>query len=307
MAKKGVLLLNMGGPDSIEAIKPFLFNLFSDPYIVNLDILQKPLAWFISNLRAKKVKKAYKLIGGKSPIKEITISQALELESILGQDFKVKVGMNYWHPFIDEALHEFERERIKNLIALSLYPQYCHSTSASAIEKFKQFASDRFEYKIISSWYDNPFYIDAWVESITKTLNMYGNGYVLFSAHGIPLSLYKLGDPYISQTEKTVNLIVEKLKLNDWIICYQSRTGPVKWVGPSTEQTIKKLAGEGIKRIFIVPVSFVSDNIETLYEIDFVYSSTAQKLGVQLIRVPSLNTEPKFIEALRHLVLKYTD
>lgn len=307
MAKKGVLLLNMGGPDSLKAVKPFLFNLFIDPYIVNLDIFQKPFAWLISTLRANKVKKAYKLIGGKSPLKEITIKQASELERALGQDFRVKVGMNYWHPFIDEALQEFEREGIKNLIALSLYPQFCFSTSASVIEKFTRAASGRFEYKIISSWYDNPFYIEAWVENITKTLNIYGNGYVLFSAHGIPLSLYNLGDPYIGQTEKTVSLIVEKIKLNDWMICYQSRTGPVKWVGPSTEQTIKKLAEEGVKKIIIVPVSFVSDNIETLYEIDVVYSSKAQKLGVQLIRVPSLNTEPKFIEALKHLVLKYTD
>ncbi|MCX7988234.1 MAG: ferrochelatase [Thermodesulfovibrio sp.] len=303
MAKKGVLLLNMGGPDSIDAVKPFLFNLFNDPYIANFGILQKPLSWFITTLRSEKVKQAYRLIGGKSPLKEITLQQAHELEKKLGRDYKVKVGMNYWHPFIEKSLKEFEDEGIKYIIAVSLYPQYCHATTASAIEKFKRFAKGRFDYKIISSWYENPLYIEAWIENIKETINKYGNAFILFSAHGIPVSLYKKGDPYISETEGTVRLIIRKMHLTEWKLCYQSRTGPVKWVEPSTEETIKEIAKQGVKKAFIIPISFVSDHIETLYEIDIVYTEMAKKLGLELIRVPSLNTKPKFIEALKSLVI----
>ncbi len=307
MAKKGVLLLNMGGPDSLDAVKPFLFNLFQDPYIANFGILQKPLAWLISNLRNEKVKKAYRLIGGKSPLKEITLKQASELEKALGSDYRVKIGMNYWHPFIEDSLKEFENERIKFIIALSLYPQYCHATTASAIEKFKKFSKDRFDFRIINSWYDNPFYIEAWGENIKDTINKYGDGLILFSAHGIPVSLYEKGDPYIKEIEETVKIIVKEMNLSEWELSYQSRTGPVKWVGPSTEEKIKELAKRGIRKIFIVPISFVSDHIETLYEIDIIYKKMAADVGIELIRVPSLNTNTKFIEALKSLVLNQTE
>lgn len=303
MAKKGVLLLNMGGPDSLDAVKPFLLNLFNDPYIANFGLLQKPLAWLISNLRSNKLKQAYKLISGKSPLKEITLKQAHELEKALGKDYKVKAGMNYWHPFIKDSLKEFENEGINYVIALSLYPQYCYATTASTIEKLKNFTKDRFNCKIISSWHENPLYIEAWIENINNTINKYGNAFIIFSAHGIPVSLHRKGDPYIKEIEETVKLIVREMKLSEWKLCYQSRTGPVKWVEPSTEETIKEMAKEGIKKAFIVPISFVSDHIETLYEIDIVYREMAKNLGLELIRVPSLNTNPKFIEALKSLVI----
>ncbi len=303
MVRKGVLLLNMGGPDSLDAVKPFLFNLFKDPYIANLGIFQKPFAWFISTVRSKNVKKNYEQIGGKSPLKEITLQQAKNLQSSLGMEYSVKVGMNYWHPFIDEALREFEKEEIKNLIAISLYPQFCHATSASIIEKFKTLASGKFQYKIISSWFDNPFYIDAWIENIERTIKKHGEGFLLFSAHGIPLSLHKKGDPYVSQIEGTVKSIIKKMNLKEWAISYQSRTGPVKWLEPSTENKIEELSKSEFKRIYIVPISFVSDHIETLFEIDIIYKKMATEKGVELIRVPSLNTNPKFIEALKSLVL----
>ncbi len=307
MAKKGILLLNMGGPDSLDAVKPFLFNLFQDPYIANFGILQKPLAWLISNLRDEKVKRAYRLIGGKSPLKDITLKQASELEKALGSDYRVKVGMNYWHPFIEESLKEFENEGINYIVGLSLYPQYCHATSASAIEKFKKSAKERFNYKIIGSWYDNPLYIAAWTENIKSTIEKYGKGMILFSAHGIPVSLYEKGDPYIKETEETVKIIAKEINLSEWELSYQSRTGPVKWVRPSTEEKIKEFAKRGIKKIFIVPISFVSDHIETLYEIDIIYKKMAADVGIELIRVPSLNTNPKFIEALKSLVLSQTE
>ena len=303
MNKKGVLLLNMGGPDSIDAVKPFLFNLFKDSNMANFGVLQKPLAWLIANLRSKKLRKAYELIGGKSPLKEITIKQAYELKKALGDGYSVKVGMNYWHPFIEEALEEFEKEKINHIIAIPLYPHYCQATSGSVIKRFKRLAERRFSFKIISSWYENPFYIKAWIENIKNSIEKYGEGLVLFSAHGIPLSLYKKGDPYLKETEQTVRIIVKEMNLAEWQLSFQSKVGPVKWVKPSTEEKIKELAEKGIKRIYIVPISFVSDHIETLYEIDIVYKQMANSLGVQLIRVSSLNTSFNFIEALRFLVL----
>jgi len=303
MDKTGVILLNMGGPDSIEAVKPFLQNLFNDPYIANFGLMQKPLAWLISTLRSSKVISAYKLIGGKSPLKIITLSQAFALQKSLGEEFYVKVGMNYWYPYIEESLKEFENKKIRQVIALSLYPQFCQATTASAINRFKKFADGRFDYKIISSWCDYPLFIEAWIEKIQDVINKAGEGFILFSAHGIPLSLHKKGDPYVSEINRTVNSIVKAMKLKEWSICYQSRTGPVKWVEPSTEKAIQEVVKKGIKKVFIVPISFVSDHIETLYEIDIVYKNMAEKIGLQLIRVPSLNTSHRFIEALKSLVL----
>ncbi len=304
MDKIGVILLNMGGPDSLEAVRPFLYNLFSDPYIANFGFMQKPLARLISTLRANKVKDAYKKIGGKSPLKEITLKQAELLEKALGENFSVKVGMNYWHPFIEESLQEFERKGIKKIIALSLYPQYCRATTESILERFKKVVKDKFSYKIISSWCDYPPFIEAWCENIKDALSEKSTPFTLFSAHGIPLSLHEKGDPYISEVEKTVKAIVKALKINDWSICYQSRTGPVKWVEPSTEKAIETLARKGMKKTIIVPVSFVSDHIETLYEIDIIYKKMAENLDIELIRVPSLNTSQKFIESLKLLVLE---
>lgn len=305
MDKIGVLLLNMGGPDSLNAVKPFLYNLFSDPYIANFGFIQKPMAWFISTLRAKKVKKAYEKINGKSPLKEITIAQAIALEKALGNNFKVLVGMRYWHPFIEESLNEFKKLDIKKIVAISLYPQFCTATTSSVIEKFKECAKGYFEFKIISSWCDYYLFIDAWIEQINQSFEKYGRDcFVLFSAHSIPLSLYKKGDPYISEVERSVKAITNKMKLQQFKIAYQSRTGPVKWVKPSTEEVIEELAKSGNKKILVVPISFVSDHIETLYEIDIVYKKKANDFGIQLYRVDSLNTSPKFIEALKNLVLE---
>lgn len=305
MDKIGVMLLNMGGPDSLSAVKPFLYNLFTDPYIANFGFMQKPIAWLISNVRAGKVKKAYEKIGGKSPLKEITEAQAKALQKALGEEFHVLVGMRYWHPFIEESVEEFKKLNIKKVVAVSLYPQFCSATTSSAVERFIRLANGSFEFKTVSSWCDHPLFIEAWVEQIKKAFESHGSEcFVLFSAHGIPISLHEKGDPYISEVEKTVNAIASKMKLKEFKICYQSRTGPVKWVEPSTEEVIKELNKKGVRKILTVPVSFVSDHIETLYEIDFVYKKMADELGVKLYRVESLNTSPKFIEALKNLVLE---
>lgn len=303
-SKVGVLLLNMGGPDSIEAVKPFLFNLFSDSYLVNFGKLQKIFAFLVSNLRAKKVKNAYKKIGGKSPIKDITLSQAKALEKKLGEDFKVFAAMRYWHPFLRDVVDELKNERIKKLIVIPLYPQFCKATTGSVIEAFKQIANSHFNYRIIKSWCDFPPFIEAWVENIEKAFRKFGKDcFVLFSAHGIPESLVRSGDPYVEEVKKTVKAIVDKTGLKNYKVSYQSRTGPTKWVSPYTERVIEELSKEKIKKVLIVPISFVSDHIETLYEIDIVYKEKAKSIGVNLYRVDSLNDSEKFIEALKALVL----
>jgi len=303
--KTGILLLNMGGPDSPDAVRPFLYNLFKDPYIVNFGVMQKPLAWLISNLRAGRVKKAYKKIGGSSPLKNITEAQAQKLQDALGDGFFVKAGMRYWHPFIEEALTGFEGCGVKKIVALSLYPQFCSATTSSVVNKFKELARGKFDFTVIDSWCNYPDFISAWASQIESSLEKHGRDcLIVFSAHGIPVSLVKKGDPYVSEVKTTVKAIADKMKISHWRLCYQSRTGPIRWTEPSVEQTIEEIAKSGIKKVLIVPISFVSDCIETLYEIDIVYRKKADSLGVELYRVPSLNTSAEFILALKNLVIE---
>ncbi len=333
----GVILLNLGGPDSLQAIRPFLYNLFSDRKIIRLgpSILQKPIAWLISSLRSKKTKKMYQLIGGRSPILDITIAQANALEEALNNppstpfdkgehreitnlllSFKVLVGMRYWHPFIEEVVPEISRYGTKKLIAISMYPHYSYATTGSSISRLTDVLSGYpIEVASITSWFDHPLYIDALIalikkglESFTVTQELQAQNSdahipVLFSAHNLPEKLIKAGDPYVNQVHGTIQEIIKKLNI-EWHLSYQSKSGPVKWLEPSTEEIIKRLAESGFKNILLVPISFVSDHIETLFEIDVLYKDKARKLGVNLKRVDSLNIHPLFIEALKDLVIK---
>lgn len=371
--KIGVILLNLGGPDSLDAVKPFLYNLFSDSQIIKLGppFLQKPLALLIATTRAKKTKKFYSLVGGKSPILDITLAQARALEELLNKQnesenrrigekrtseiqsftdspshrftvspsFRVYVGMRYWHPFIGEVIPEIYNSGIRRLIALSLYPHYSIATSGSSLSKFKEVAAEYpIEFLSICSWFDHPLYIEALVDVIKKGLKSFsletsgisatdtdkspltpftegglggitekgGKGgfddiHILFSAHSLPQKMIDEGDPYVNQIMATIGEITKRLQI-EWHLSYQSRSGPVKWLEPSTDEEIKRLAKEGIRNILVVPISFVSDHIETLYEIDILYKNLAEGLGVALRRVDSLNTHPVFIEALKDMV-----
>ena len=325
----GVILLNLGGPDSIQAVKPFLYNLFSDRQIIRLgpSFMQQPLAWLISTTRSKKTEQYYKLIGGKSPILEITTAQAKALEKLLNglgdknskfsgaMSFRVYTGMRYWRPFIEDAVLQMQKDGIKKVIALSLYPQYSIATSGSSFSKFNEVASHfQMETACVESWYNNTYYIDALVDVIGKGLGSFfpsspaGNSsfndvLVLFSAHSLPQKIIAQGDPYVDQTMGTIQEITKRLNIK-WRLSYQSKSGPVKWLAPSTEDKIQELAKEGVKNILMVPISFVSDHIETLYEIDILYKNLAGALGVQMKRTESLNTHPVFIEALKDIVLK---
>jgi ferrochelatase len=312
----GVILLNLGGPDSLDAVKPFLQNLFSDRDIIRLgpSFLQKPIASLIIKMKLKKTLTAYSLIGGKSPLLDITSAQAKALEKSLNSSqftahgsrpFKVYIGMRYWHPFTEESLQQMRKEGIKKIIALSLYPHYSVATTGSSVKDFKASASKySFEYFCVTSWCDHSIYIDALVEKIQLALHSFDKRpVVLFSAHSLPQKFVDAGDPYVREIEATIDKITKKMDIQ-WHLSYQSKTGPVKWLEPSTEHMLHKLAGKGVKDLLVVPISFVSDHIETLYEIDMIYKGMAQGLGINLKRVESLNTSPKFIEALTDIVIK---
>ena len=331
----GVILLNLGGPDSLQAVRPFLYNLFSDREIIRLGppFLQKPVAWLISFFRSKKTKRLYSLIGGKSPILNITMAQAKALEEALNPlfpplekgskggfergghrgVFRVFVGMRYWHPFIDEVVPEMHRSGIKRIVALNMYPQYSHATTGSSMSRFKKVLSQYpMEVFFITSWFDHPLYIEALIDVIKKGLKSFNSelrtpnselNIVLFSAHNLPETLIKEGDPYVEQINGTIKEITKRLNIQ-WHLSYQSKSGPVKWLEPSTEEMLKRFAEKGFKNILLVPISFVSDHIETLYEIDILYKGIASRLGLALKRVDSLNTHPLFIEALKDIVMK---
>jgi len=323
-----VLLLNLGGPDSIAAVRPFLFNLFSDREIIRLGpaFMQKPLAWLIAHFRAKKTSEMYRRIGGKSPIVEITTAQANALQRRLNElaeqssmpgRFRVYTGMRYWHPFIAEAVGEIIEDGAGDVVIFSLYPHYSCTTTGSAISEFKRviertgLKGSKIHY--IDRWYDFPPYIDALTKTVAETIEQVGGRdfALIYSAHSLPASFIKRGDPYLAHIRETVEAVNARLVsslygISDlrWYLSFQSRTGPVKWLEPSTDEVIRDVSDTGIRDIVVVPVSFVSDHIETLYEIDILYRDMAEALGVCLHRCRALNTMPEFIEALAGLVLR---
>ncbi|MBI4653839.1 MAG: ferrochelatase [Nitrospirae bacterium] len=358
----GILLLNLGGPDSLQAVKPFLYNLFSDREIIKLGpaFLQKPLARLISDLRSKKVEKMYSLIGGKSPLLDITMAQAEALEKALNKksevknsslvtrhsslSFKVYIAMRYWHPFISDTVKEIIKDGVKHLVVASLYPHYSRATTGSAISEFKRVVTrlmphvSRLTIQYIEQWYDFPPYIEALAGLIHNGISKFNEDHssptplpdtsgegargrvenvdILYSVHSLPQSFIDEGDPYLEQIKATITAINSSLVIEPalslskghsslvrWHLSFQSKTGPVKWLEPATDKTIIRLANEGCKNLFVVPISFVSDNIETLYEIDILYKEIAEKHGINFRRCEALNTSEKFIEVLKELVL----
>ncbi len=312
----GVFLLNLGGPDSLGAVRPFLFNLFSDREIIRLgpSFMQKPLAYLISSLRHKKTEGFYRQIGGRSPILEITTAQASALEESLNGSaqavsparFRVFIGMRYWRPFIGDVVPAIAQEGIRRVIALGLYPQYSVATTGSSLSRLQAAAAGLpLELHSVLSWYDHPLYLDALTERIREGLGRFTDNHsgvhLLFSAHSLPKKFIDEGDPYADHIKATVAEVVRRIDV-PWSLCYQSRSGPVEWLEPSTERMIGELAAKGVRNLLVVPVSFVSDHIETLYEIDILYKSMARGLGMRLERVESLNTFPLFIAALGDIV-----
>ena len=318
MGRTGVLLLNLGGPEKPADVQPFLFNLFSDPEIIRIPfpILQKPLAWFISSRRAKTSQENYRQIGGGSPLRRITEAQGAALKAKLeekGKTAKVYVGMRYWHPFTEEAIAHIKRDGIQQLVVLPLYPQYSISTSGSSFRLLEQLWREdpeltSIDYTLIPSWYARPGYVNAMAGLIRTELDKLSDpdkAHIFFSAHGVPVSyVEEFGDPYQREIEHCTDLIMQALgRTNDYTLAYQSRVGPIEWLQPYTEDAIKDLAAKGVSDLVVVPISFVSEHIETLQEIDIEYREIAEEEGIEgFHRVPALDTDESFIADLAEMV-----
>jgi ferrochelatase len=322
--KIGVVLLNLGGPDSPDAVKPFLFNLFNDPDIINFPLsflFRKTLAKIISNRRSGKVVQQYSQIGGKSPLLDLTLKQASALEQVLKTKLnaKVYIAMRYWHPFTEETMAEMENDGVSKVILLPLYPHYSSSTTGSSVNEWNRVLSSHpalknTETKLVEHYYDFPPYVDSIVENINGTLEKFpvdqrDGVNIIFSAHGTPIKLVKQGDPYSGHIAKTAQLVMERggYKQRHYL-CFQSKVGPQKWLEPKTPDMIEKLASEGVKNLLIVPIAFVSDHLETLFEIGIEFHHLAKEKGVEQFEVmTALNDSPKFIEALSQLVIQQLD
>ena len=312
--KIGVVLFQLGGPDRLDAVEPFLYNLFCDPEIINFmgaSVARKPLAKLIASRRAQVVREHYQAIGGGSPIVDLTSRQARALASALERDFdaSVVVAMRYWHPLTEEAIAQLRGESLEQLILLPLYPHYSFATTGSSLKEWQRlYRSNGIPMRMVNDFHAHPLYLAALAERVNESLcamnQPTGDVHLLFSAHGLPLSLVEKGDPYPQQIEETVKLL---LAAGGWpnphTLCYQSRVGRQKWLEPSLTNTIDKLAAEGVRRLLVIPISFVTEHIETLHEINIEAREQAEARGITEFRMmASLNDSPTFIRALTDLV-----
>ena len=300
--KNAILMMNLGGPDSIPAIKPFLFNLFNDKNIINiLQPFRYLLAKYISTKRFSTAKEIYSHLGDKSPILDETEKQAQALEKILGKEYKTFIAMRYWHPFMEDTLKEIDEYKPDKVIVLPLYPQYSTTTTLSSFKT----CIDQIKYpkKIVCCYHKQSDFIEAHYELIMKSYSkakQFGNPRVLFSAHGLPVSIIKKGDPYEWQINNTAKLIIERMNVEDldWKVCYQSKVGRAQWLSPSTEAEII-IANTNNIPLVVVPIAFVSEHSETLVELDIEYRESAR--DTPYFRVPALSINNNFIKSLSKL------
>ena len=313
--KKAVILFNLGGPDKIENVEPFLFNLFNDPAILNLPtVLRYPLAKLISNRRAPVAKKIYEELGGSSPILKLTKEQSEALETKLNQteadnEYKCFIIMRCWNPRANDVIKDVQLFNPEEIILMPLYPQYSAATSGSSIKEWKDICKkNKYQVKTstICCYPTDQNFINAHTKEIIKKIKDLKNFKLIFSAHGLPEKNIKKGDPYQWQVEQSVKKIVENLNIEnlDWILSYQSRVGPLKWIGPSTEAIIVENSKIG-KHIVLVPIAFVSEHSETLVELDIEYKEIADANGCKnYTRVPALGINEDFIKAMSELIIK---
>lgn len=309
----GIVLFQLGGPDTLEAIEPFLYNLFCDPDIIDFPfarIGRKPLAKLISTTRSRKVQHHYALIGGGSPIRRNTERQARALECKLRHqrmDAHCFVAMRYWHPFTAEAIEQLRAASCDEVVLLPLYPQYSSTTTGSSLNEWSRLFADDLPVHVVESFYRCPAYLDALTEKVNEALSRFASPArpeIVFSAHSIPMSVIEKGDPYQRQIEETVRLLMQ---CGGWAnphrLCYQSKVGASRWLQPSLHQTLKGLAAERVREVCVVPIAFVSDHVETLGEINHEAREEARQLGMtQFEMTAGLNDSPKFIQALSEMV-----
>ena len=306
-----VVLMNLGGPDGPEAVRPFLFNLFNDPAIIGLPgIVRTPLAKFISSKREEEAKANYAMMGGGSPLLPETKKQAAALTDRLQRDWprddvRVFIAMRYWNPMTPETTAAVEAFGPDQVVLLPLYPQFSTTTTRSSLKAWREHYRGPGRISAVCCYPEATGWIEAQAALITEQLEKAGDRpvRVLFSAHGIPETLVdKKGDPYQEQVERTVFAVIQRLSLQDWSICYQSRVGPLKWLGPSTPEAIEQAGLDGIG-VVVVPIAFVSEHVETLVELDVEYGHLAEEKGVApYIRVPAVGVADDFIESLAEAV-----
>lgn len=311
-----IVLFNLGGPDKPESVRPFLVNLFADPAILRVPFFVRPfLARLIAYLRTKPAKANYEILGGGSPLLGLTEEQAVALQAALPEfDVRCFVAMRYWHPFSNEVARAVKAWAPDQIVLMPLYPHYSTTTTGSSLTAWRDAASAVglvASVTTVCCYYADPGYVAATAEGVRRAyeaavvdLGEKAPLRVLFSAHGLPESIVKRGDPYQFQIERTVAAVVRQLDIPalDWSVCYQSRATPQKWLDPSTEHAISEAARDQVA-ILVVPIAFVSEHSETLVELDVEYREVADKAGVPgYYRVPAQNSAPAFISALANLV-----
>jgi ferrochelatase len=320
--RAAVVLLNLGGPDSLDAVRPFLYNLFSDPDIFKLPLAfltQRPFAALISRRRAHEAAKGYAAIGGGSPLLQNTRAQAQALQAALAVRPPVAVAidvyicMRYWHPMAPEVVAALKERAYRRVILLPLYPQYSLTTTGSSFNAFNrecQRQSYHAQITLVRAWYDEPAYQEAIVDTIRRELAKLPQPdpdrvELLLSAHGLPRKIVDAGDPYEMQIVATAAAIRLRLGWPQVTLCYQSRVGPLEWLRPYADDVIREKARGGTKQMLVYPIAFVSDHVETLYELGMTYAELARSRGIAHYRVvPALNAHPLLIETLRALVVR---
>jgi ferrochelatase len=319
----GIVLFQLGGPDSLDAVEPFLLNLFLDPDIIPLGPLgwlRRPIARLISSRRSVPVRERYAEIGGRSPIGALTERQRQGLVEAVAPyiDPVAVTAMRYWHPLTSEAVEALRKAGpLDELVLLPLYPHYSYATTLSSLKEWRRVYGNPNggpAERTIEHYYDHPLYIQALVQRIGSVLRQFPDSsriHLVFSAHGLPMSLVEKGDPYPQQIEETVRLTCAQgsREFSGWprthLLCYQSRVGPAKWLQPPLTGTIERLGHEGVKEMLVVPVSFVTEHIETLHEINIEAREEAIKVGIETFRMmPAVGDSPLFIAALKDLVLR---
>jgi protoporphyrin/coproporphyrin ferrochelatase len=321
--KTAVILFNLGGPDDLAAVEPFLVNLFSDREIIELPFgarVQPFAARLIAKLRGPAVRRNYERIGGGSPQLRITRAQADALEARLNADcqpdaFRVFIAMRYSRPTAADALAAIAAAGIRRIVTVPLFPHYSQATTGSSRAEFERtiaalpWRETAFDVTHVDHYADDALYVDALTDTVRAAWARIPDRrrpetVILFSAHGLPQKFIDAGDPYVTHIEATRRGVLERLNLpNRQLLAYQSRTGPVRWIGPGTEETLISLGKEGVTDVLVVPLSFVSDHIETLYEVDMLFADAARTAGITgYYRPEALNTSPLFIDALARLV-----
>ncbi|HSB21256.1 MAG TPA: ferrochelatase [Anaeromyxobacteraceae bacterium] len=303
-----VFLMNLGGPRDLSEVEPYLFDLFSDPLVIDFPLgpLRRPLARLIARRRAPSSAEKYQLIGGRSPLVEGTEAQARALGAALGPGFSTHLAMRCGHPSTEEGVREALAAGAGRAVALPLYPQWANATSRSSLLELRRVWPRDRPLAEVCTFHDHPGYLDAVAGTVREAAERVPAGLrpgmlVVFSAHGLPMSQVRKGDPYPSYVEASCRGVAERLGLSDWKVTYQSRVGPLKWLGPDTNELIEASARG--RAVLTIPIAFVSEHLETLYDLDILSRQAAERGGAAAyVRAAAVGTRPDFVAALADIV-----